>query len=54
MTREEIGSYLGLTLETISRTLSKFQQEGLLVVQQKSIRILDSGGLQQVLGRELG
>ena len=52
MTREEIGSYLGLKLETISRTLSKFQDEGLIVVQQKFIRILDHAGLERVLGRE--
>lgn len=52
MTREEIGSYLGLKPETISRTLSKFQDEGLIVVQQKFIRILDRAGLERVLGRE--
>jgi CRP/FNR family transcriptional regulator len=51
MTREEIGSYLGLTLETVSRTLSKFQEEGLLSVQQKFIQILDSAGLERVMGR---
>ena len=28
MTREEIGSYLGLKLETVSRTFSKFQEDG--------------------------
>ena len=28
MTREEIGSYLGMQLETVSRTLSRFQREG--------------------------
>ena len=54
MTREEIGSYLGLKLETVSRTLSKFQEEGLIGVQQKFIRILDSAGLERVMGRELG
>jgi len=53
MTREEIGSYLGLSLETVSRTLSKFQEEGLLSVQQKIVHILDSAGLQRVIGREL-
>jgi CRP/FNR family transcriptional regulator len=53
MTREEIGSYLGLSLETVSRTLSKFQEEGLLSVQQKIIHILDSAGLKRVMGREL-
>jgi CRP/FNR family transcriptional regulator len=53
MTREEIGSYLGLKLETVSRTFSKFQDEGLIGVQQKFIRILDSAGLGRVMGREL-
>jgi len=52
MTREEIGSYLGLKLETVSRTFSKFQEDGLIGVQQKFIRILDSVGLKSVLGRE--
>lgn len=49
MTREEIGSYLGLKLETISRTFSKFQEEGLLEVRQRHIRLLDPAGLQQLL-----
>jgi CRP/FNR family transcriptional regulator, anaerobic regulatory protein len=53
MTREEIGSYLGLSLETVSRTLSKFQEEGLLSVQQKTIYLLDNAGLERVIGREL-
>jgi CRP/FNR family transcriptional regulator, anaerobic regulatory protein len=47
MTREEIGSYLGLKLETVSRTFSKFQDEGMLEVKQRDIRILD----QDALGR---
>ncbi len=54
MTRGEIGSYLGLKLETVSRTFSKFQEEGLIGVQQKFIRVLDSAGLELVMGRELG
>jgi CRP/FNR family transcriptional regulator len=54
MTREEIGSYLGLKLETVSRTFSKFQEEGMIGVQQKFIRILDSACLAQVMGRQLG
>ena len=54
MTREEIGSYLGLKLETVSRTFSKFQEEGLIGVQQKFIRILDGAGLKRVMGREPG
>jgi len=49
MTREEIGSYLGLKLETVSRTFSKFQDEGLLEVKQRQIRILDQEGLQRLV-----
>ena len=49
MTREEIGSYLGLKLETVSRTFSKFQEEGLLDVKQRQIRILDQAGLQRLI-----
>lgn len=39
MTREEIGSYLGLKLETIRRAFSRFQNDGMLDVQHKSIEI---------------
>ncbi|MEY8877909.1 MAG: fumarate/nitrate reduction transcriptional regulator Fnr [Leptothrix sp. (in: b-proteobacteria)] len=49
MTREEIGSYLGLKLETVSRTFSKFQEEGLLEVKQRDIRIVDLEALQRVV-----
>ena len=49
MTREEIGSYLGLKLETVSRAFSKFHDEGLIGVQQKYIRILDGDGLRALL-----
>lgn len=49
MTREEIGSYLGLKLETISRALSHFQELGLMEVQQKHIRIIDIGRLRSQL-----
>lgn len=54
MTRDEIGSYLGMNLETVSRTFSRFQEERLIDVRQKSIRIVDSAGLGRVLGRGLG
>jgi CRP/FNR family transcriptional regulator len=49
MTREEIGSYLGLKLETVSRTFSKFQDEGLLEVKQRLIRIVDQDGLRRLV-----
>jgi len=41
MTREEIGSYLGLTLETVSRVLSRFGERGLIRAQNRTIRLLD-------------
>ena len=49
MSREEIGSFLGLKLETVSRTFSKFQANGLLFVRQRQIQITDPAGLQQLL-----
>jgi CRP/FNR family transcriptional regulator len=49
MSREEIGSYLGLTLETVSRTFSKFQAAGLLFVRQRHVQITDPAGLRHVL-----
>jgi len=50
MTRDEIGSYLGLKIETVSRTFSRFQENGYISVQQKHIRILDIPGLRKLLG----
>jgi len=49
MTREEIGSYLGLKLETVSRLFSQFQKDGVIDVQQKHVRILDIAGLEKIL-----
>ncbi len=46
MTRHEIGSYLGLTLETVSRTLSAFNEIGLINVDQRSIAINDADALK--------
>src|SRR5512134_303588 len=51
MTREEIGSYLGLKLETVSRIFSKFNEDGLINVQNKFIELTDSAGLQRVIGQ---
>ena len=49
MTREEIGSYLGLKLETVSRAFSKFQEDGLLEVKQRQIRVLKPDALQALV-----
>jgi CRP/FNR family transcriptional regulator len=51
MTREAIGSYLGLKLETVSRVFSRFHTEGLIAVQQKHIRILDIPRLRSIVGQ---
>jgi len=50
MTREEMGSYLGLKLETVSRLLSRFQQKGLVRAHGRSISLVDLRGLWQVSG----
>jgi CRP/FNR family transcriptional regulator len=50
MTREEIGNYLGLKLETVSRTLSRLQEEGVIAVAQKRLRIEDAKRLHEIAG----
>ena len=49
MTREEIGSYLGLKLETVSRTFSKFAEDGIVAVRQRHVRILNTEALRQIV-----
>jgi CRP/FNR family transcriptional regulator len=49
MSREEIGSYLGLQLETVSRVFSAFHQRGLIEVQLRQVAIIDVKGLERVL-----
>lgn len=49
MTREEIGSYLGLKLETVSRTFSKFVEDGIVEVKQRHVRILDTDALKLIV-----
>ena len=48
MTREEIGSYLGMQLETVSRSLSRFQREGWIVVRGKNIELTDKNALTEL------
>jgi CRP/FNR family transcriptional regulator len=52
MTREEIGSYLGLKLETVSRTFSKFVEEGIVEVKQRHVRILNPDGLKLIVNAQ--
>jgi len=49
MTREEMGSYLGLKLETVSRLFSQFHEARLIEVDYKHVRILDVPGLKRLL-----
>ena len=46
MSREDIGNYLGLTIESISRILSKFKKQGLLTVNNREIVLLDLATLK--------
>jgi len=51
MTREEIGSYVGLKLETVSRLFSRFQEEGLIQVQGRAVKLLDLTALKRIIGQ---
>jgi CRP/FNR family transcriptional regulator len=51
MTREEIGSLLGLKLETVSRILSRFQNEKMIRVRNREIDIQELDSLRSVIGR---
>lgn len=48
MTREEIGSYLGLKIETVSRMFSRLQKAGVIDARGKDVRILDQARLEAV------
>jgi CRP/FNR family transcriptional regulator len=48
MSREEIGSYLGLKLETVSRLFSRFQRDGLIQVQARAVKLLDPVGVGRI------
>jgi CRP/FNR family transcriptional regulator len=53
MTREEIGSYLGMKLETVSRTFSRFADEGIIEVKQRHIHILDGEALKLLVNPQV-
>ncbi|MFT5657180.1 MAG: CRP/FNR family transcriptional regulator [Gammaproteobacteria bacterium] len=52
MSRQDIGSYLGLAIETVSRTLSRFQDSGLLQVSRRKLEILDLEALKKIAGAQ--
>src|SRR5690606_23355499 len=45
MTREDIASYLGIVIETVSRTLTKMQEDGIIAVRGRQLRILEPARL---------
>jgi len=45
MSREDIASYLGLVIETVSRTLGKMQDDKLIAVRGREVRVLDAARL---------
>jgi CRP/FNR family transcriptional regulator len=53
MTREEIGSYLGMKLETVSRTFSRFADEGIIKVKQRHIHIQDAEALKRLVNPQV-
>ncbi len=48
MSRQEIGNYLGLTVETVSRIFSRLQKEELIMIDRKLIKIIDSNALHDM------
>lgn len=49
MSRQDLGDYLGLALETVSRLFSRFQEEALIEVQGRSVKLLSLDRLRQVI-----
>jgi len=52
MSRQEIGSYLGLALETVSRLFTHLQEEKILLVNRKHVEILNMDGLYKLLANQ--
>lgn len=50
MTRSDMARYLGLAVETVSRTFTRFQQDGLITAQGKTVKILQLRLLGEVAG----
>jgi CRP/FNR family transcriptional regulator, anaerobic regulatory protein len=50
MSRHEIGNYLGLAVETVSRLFTRFQDDGLVRVERKHIELIDLQGLDEIVG----
>lgn len=47
MGREEIGRFLGLATETVSRVFTRLQKKGVILVDRRSVEICDTAGLRR-------
>ncbi len=54
MSRQEIGNYLGLTIETVSRIFSRFQKKNYIIIDKKHIQILDRHSLETMCAGTTG
>jgi len=50
MTRQDIGNYLGVAFETVSRQLAHMQDEGILSIKNRTIHLLDIERLENIAG----
>ncbi len=53
LSRQEMGDYLGLTIETVSRMLKQFQNDKLINIQKRHVKIIDIQGLRNLVSGEL-
>jgi CRP/FNR family transcriptional regulator len=51
MTRQEIGSLLGMKLETVSRVFSRLQEQDVILAHGRAVKIFDLPALTQLAGR---
>lgn len=52
MSRQDIGNYLGLAVETVSRTLTRFQDSGLINVRRRAVEFLDLDAMRKIAGAQ--
>lgn len=53
MSRQDLGDYLGLALETVSRLFTRFQEQGYIKVEGRQLELLDINGLRTLMGDEV-
>jgi CRP/FNR family transcriptional regulator len=49
MSREDIASFLGMVIETVSRTLTKMQEDGVIAVRGRQVTVLDAARLDAMV-----